>query len=57
MKILHILRSEPDEMVRKFIRETSRGMESLEIPLYKGEVDYDQVVKEIFANDQVISWW
>ncbi len=57
MKILHILRSEPDEMVRKFIRETSRGLESLEIPLYKGEVDYDQVVKEIFANDQVISWW
>jgi len=57
MKILHILRSEPDEMVRKFIRETSRGTESLEIPLYKGEVDYDQVVKEIFANDQVISWW
>jgi len=57
MKILHILRSEPDEMVRKFIRETSRGMESLEIPLYKGEVDYDQVVKEIFANDLVISWW
>ncbi len=57
MKILHILRSEPDEMVRKFIRETSRGMESPEIPLYKGEVDYDQVVKEIFANDQVISWW
>ncbi len=57
MKILHILRSEPDEMVRKFIRETSKGLESLEIPLYKGEVDYDQVVKEIFANDQVISWW
>ncbi len=57
MKILHIMRSEPDEMVRKFIRETSRGLESLEIPIYKGEVDYGQVVKEIFANDQVISWW
>lgn len=57
MKILHILRSEPDEMVQKFIRETSKGLESLEISLYKGEVDYDQVVKEIFANDLVISWW
>lgn len=57
MKILHILRSEPDEMVRKFIRETSKGLESLEVPFYKGEVDYDQVVKEIFSSDQVISWW
>ena len=57
MKILQILRSEPNEMVRMFIRETAKGMESLEIPIYKGEVDYDQVVKEIFSFVLIISWW
>jgi hypothetical protein len=57
MKILHILRSEPNEMVRDFIRETSKNAESFEYPLYTGEVDYDQVVQEIFASDRVISWW
>ena len=57
MKILHILRSEPNEMVRNFIGETSKNAESFEYPLYTEEVVYDQVVKEIFASDRVISWW
>ncbi|UCF82504.1 MAG: hypothetical protein JSV50_15070 [Desulfobacteraceae bacterium] len=57
MKILHILRSEPDEMTQLFIRGTSRGAESLTILLYQGEVDYDELVKEIFNSDRVISWW
>jgi len=57
VKILHILRSEPDEMVRMFIREISQGEDSVEIPLYRGEVDYDRVVEDIFDSDRVISWW
>jgi hypothetical protein len=57
MKILHLLRSEPNEIVRNFIRETSKNAESLEFPLYQGEIDYDQLLKEIFGSDKVISWW
>jgi hypothetical protein len=57
MTTLHILRSEPDEMVRLFIEQISRGEQSLESPLYQGEVDYDRLVEDIFKSDRVISWW
>ncbi len=57
MKILHILRSEPDDMVRLFMEKVSQDEESREIPLYKGEVDYDRLVEMIFESDRVISWW
>ena len=57
MKILHILRSKPDDMVRLLIKEISAGENSREIPLYMGAVNYDQLVKEIFQSDRIISWW
>ena len=57
MKILHILRSEPDDMVRMFIEGGSQGEESKEVPLYLGEVNYNQLLKDIFENDQIICWW
>ncbi|MFH1964997.1 MAG: hypothetical protein ABIJ42_05590 [Acidobacteriota bacterium] len=57
MKILHVLRSEPDDMVRLFIKETSAGEESKEVALYQCTVNYDQLIKEIFESDRVISWW
>ena len=57
MKILHILRSAPDDIVRKFIEDTSQGTESIERPLYRGEIDYDQLLNDIFESDRVICWW
>ncbi len=57
MKNLHLLRSEPDDMVRTFIDEGYRGDENLRVPLYEGEPDYDGLVREVFACDRVISWW
>ena len=57
MKILHILRSKPDDMVRLLIKKISAGEKSREIPLYAGPVNYDQLVKEIFQRDRIISWW
>ena len=57
MKILHILRSKPDDMIRLFIKEISANEESKEVPLYQGAVDYDQLVKEIFKSNRIISWW
>lgn len=57
MKILHILRSKPDDMIRLLINEISVGEKSSEIQLYEGAVNYDQLVKEIFQSDRIISWW
>jgi len=57
MKNLHLLRSEPDEMVKLLIDEGYRGDENLQVRLYEGEPDYDGLVRDLFASDRVISWW
>jgi hypothetical protein len=57
MKVLHILRSEPDEMTRNFILQSFETARNIEISMYGENVDYDQLVQEIFSSDQVISWW
>ncbi len=57
MKIIHILRSEPDELTRAFIEEVSKDKEPQEICLYAGISDYEDLVQSIFRSEQVISWW
>ena len=57
MKNLHLLRSEPDDMVKTFIDEGYSGDENLKVLLYEGEPDYDDLVRDLFACDRVISWW
>ena len=57
MKILHILRSAPDDIVCKLIEDASQGTEGIEVPLYREGIDYDQLVKDIFESDRVICWW
>jgi hypothetical protein len=57
MKILHILRSEPDDVSRPLIEGLSRGGGAKEVHLYDGQVDYARLVEDIFASDQVICWW
>ena len=57
MKTLHLLRSEPDTLVRMLIDEGFRQGDNLEVPLYEGQRDYDELVRELFASDRVISWW
>ena len=57
MKNLHLLRSEPDEMVTTFIDEGYRGDENLKVRLYEAEPDYDALVRDLFACDRVVSWW
>ena len=57
MKILHILRSEPDQMVRRLIQGVSQGESSSEVPLHAGPVDYAKLVASIFQADRVICWW
>lgn len=57
LTIVHLLRSEPDEMVRQLIDDVSKNATTFEIALYAGNVDYARAVDEIFSGDQVISWW
>jgi len=57
MDILHILRSEPDTMIRMLIKEISRGFKYKEVCLYASEIDYNQLLKDIFQSEKVICWW
>lgn len=57
MKILHILRSEPDEMTRNLIQQSFEDAQNSEVLLCKENVDYDALVADIFSSDKVISWW
>ncbi len=57
MKVLHILKSEPDEIITKLMGPLSEGSEVQQFELYNGNVDYDKLVKLVFEHDKVICWW
>ena len=57
MDILHILRSEPDEMIRFFMEAISKDQKKKEVPIYLETIDYDQLLADIFDFKKTISWW
>lgn len=57
MKILHILKTEPDEDTTRLIDAMSEGEEAETKELFREPVDYDGLVRSIFASDRVLSWW
>lgn len=57
VKILHILRSEPDETVQKLTAVMSMDNAAAVVMLYEDPVDWPALVDEIFENDKVICWW
>jgi len=57
MKILHILRTEPDDTVKKFMENLSSEAEATVTALYEIEVDWSGVVDDIFSHDKAICWW
>jgi hypothetical protein len=57
VKLLHILKSEPDENTKTLIAILSEGEQSSVFPLYDAEVDYDNLVYLLFQYDKVITWW
>jgi hypothetical protein len=57
MKVLEILRSEPDENVKKIIDIHSEGNEVKVVKLYEGEPNYGELIDLIFSHDRVICWW
>ena len=58
MKLLHILRSEPDETVEKLINGLSEDNNDTTVkPLFQGDIDWSRLVDDIFSHDKVICWW
>ncbi|MEE8403180.1 MAG: hypothetical protein V3R93_05460 [Candidatus Hydrothermarchaeaceae archaeon] len=57
MKILEILRSEPNGNVSKMIDVHKQDNEVKVVELYSGAPDYAALVDDIFAYDKVICWW
>ena len=57
MKILNIIRSEPDDSVQRLITAFSGRPEDKVVALYKSGVDWSVLVDEIFDYDRVICWW
>ena len=57
MKLLHVLKSEPDEVIKKLMKASSEGNDVQQFELFAKDVDYDKLVELIFENDKVISWW
>jgi len=56
-KMLHILKTQPDEMQKNLMCTLSLGYEILQVALFEDDVDYDELVDLIFDYDQVITWW
>ncbi len=57
MKVLHILRSAPDEMTQILIEKTHVESQAILLPIFEGDIDYTQLIRKIFEADEVISWW
>lgn len=56
MKLLNIVKTEPNETTQLLMDGLSEGKEATRWNLYENP-DYDKLVAEIFAHDEVISWW
>jgi hypothetical protein len=57
MTTLNIVRSQPDDMVERFVTALSAEEGDTVVLLYEGNVNWDDLVDAIFSHDRVISWW
>ncbi len=57
MKILHVLKSEPDEIMETLMGSSSGGHEVQEFEMFKADVDYDMFIDLVFKHDKVFCWW
>ncbi len=57
MRILHILKSEPDDTVEQLSVVISMEDPTTVVMLYEDFVDWPALVDKIFENDKVICWW
>ena len=56
MKLLNLVKTEPNQTTQFLIDALSEGKGVTRWNLYEN-TDYDKLVAEVFAHDEVISWW
>jgi len=56
VKILHIYRFEPDEVINLLTEAWDEGNEVVEFHLYQTGVDYGRLIDLIFQCDKVLTW-
>ncbi len=57
MRVLHILKSKPDETIAKLTNVINLENTATVVMLYEKPVDWHALVDKIFENDKVICWW
>ena len=57
MKVLHILKSEPDEIIKTFMAPYTENNQVQQFELYTKSVDYDKLIELVFQHDKAICWW
>jgi hypothetical protein len=57
MEILHILKSPADDIVNVLMQIVSNRDGTTVLEIFREDVDWLQVVDEIFAREMVICWW
>lgn len=57
MKVLHVLKSEPDEIIKTLKSGFAESDEVQEFEMYRADVDYDKLIQLVFDSDKVICWW
>jgi hypothetical protein len=57
MKILHILKTEPEPNTKVLMDILSEGQEATTFALFGGQTDYERLIDLIFEHEKVISWW
>lgn len=57
MKVLHVLKTQPDDITEKLMSALSEGEESNVFRLYDKDADYGALLDSVFSHDKVISWW
>lgn len=55
MKILYLIKQEPDETLKKIMDVHKKGNEVTIVNLQENK-KYDQIIDLIFSSDKVISW-
>lgn len=57
MKVLHLLKSKPDQLVLDIMERSCQSTECKSIELFAPDINWEKIVDEIFMHDKVICWW
>lgn len=56
MKVLHIYKEIPEQIVELIVTEQKKFVEILEIRLYEDPVDYDKLIEALETTDKLFTW-